>query len=100
MYITNEIRQMRRDSLSKEEKRRLIKEDDREEKELRGYVVSALATEIEKMIPISTISVPISGSEQKLPVRQSGAAEWRQARGENGSGPPGSDHPSREGEGH
>ena len=107
LYITNEIKQMRRETLSKEEKRRLIKEDEREDKELRSYVVQALAAEIEKMIPTSPTSgsshsVPSgSGDEQKLPARQSGAPVWRQARGENGSGQPGPNQPPpREGEGH
>lgn len=102
LYIMNELKQMRRDGLSKEEKRRLIKEDEREEKELRGYVVQALAAQIEEMIPISPTSTLSPGSEQKLPVRQSGSPAWNAARGENGttgSGPgePGSDQPPREG---
>ena len=108
LHITNEIRQKRREGLSKEQKRRLIKEDEREEKELRGYVVSALAAEIEKLIqsggasqssrrhgpgspgPQATSLSPSTTTdtkrpaEQDLPARQSGDAEWRRARGENG----------------
>ena len=96
LWITNEIRKMRRETLSKEEKRRLIIEDEREEKELRGYVVQALAAAIGKMIPTTPTS---AGDEQKLPARRSGAQAWRQARGEEGGrgGPPGGDGSPREG---
>ena len=103
LYITNEIKKLRRDGLSKDEKRRLIKEDDREDKELRGYVVQTLTTEIEKLIPALSVGTASSGSEVKHPARQSGAAAWRQARGENGNngepgpGEPGSDQPPPEG---
>ena len=82
MWITNEIRRMRREPLSKEERRRLIAEDEREEKELRGYVVQALAAEIGKMLPSRPA---VSGEEQKLPGRRSGALAWQQARGEDGA---------------
>ena len=98
LHITNEIRQKRREGLSKEQKRRLIKEDEREEKELRGYVVQALAAEIEKLIKSggaspspqamslspSTSTDSKRPAEQDLPARQSGDAQWRRARGENG----------------
>ena len=103
LYITNEIKKMRRETLSKDEKRRLIREDEREDKELRSYVVQALAAEIEKMIPTSQSSSHARSGEQKLPARQTGAAAWRQARGETGHtnrprpGEPGSDQPPREG---
>ena len=103
LYITNEIKKMRRETLSKDEKRRLIKEDEREDKELRGYVVQALTAEIERTIPTSQGSSTSRPSEQKLPARQTGATAWRQARGEAGNingprpGEPGSDQPPREG---
>ena len=102
LYITNEIKKMRRDNLTKDEKRRLIKEDDREERELRGYVVQALTAEIERLIPTATGAVTSGGSEPKLPVRQTGTASWTASRGENGvhtpgPGEPGSDQPPREG---
>ena len=102
LYIMNEIKHMRRSKLSKEEKHRLIKEDQREEKELRGYVVQALTSEIEKLCVSSGNRSTSPGSEQKLPGRQTGTAAWRAARGENGTngpapGEPGSDQPPREG---
>ena len=109
VWITNEIRKMRRESLSKEERRRLIKEDQREEKELRGYMAQALAVEVANMLPGSPTS-PISigvdttipttttttttatNDDQKHPAgRQSGSPEWVQARGEGGTGQPGPD---------
>ena len=103
LYITNEIKKMRRETLSKDERRRLIKEDEREDRELRGYVVQALTAEIERIIPTAHGTPPSRPGEQKLPARQTGAASWRQARGEAGNanrprpGEPGSDQPPREG---
>ncbi|KAI9782654.1 MAG: peptide-N4-(N-acetyl-beta- glucosaminyl)asparagine amidase [Candelina submexicana] len=93
LWITDEIRRMRRENLSKEERRRLIKEDEREEKELQAYAAHALAVEVTNMLPGSPASAT-TPDEQKLPAgRQSGAVDWIQARGEAG---PGHD-PSREG---
>ena len=109
MYIMNEIKQMRRENLSKDEKRRLIRDDQREERELRSYVVSALTTEIERLLP-SSAGRNLGGSgkpggsggsssEVKLPARQTGTETWRRARGENGtSGPRDPDQPHREGQ--
>lgn len=97
IWITNEIRRMRRESLSKEERRRLIKEDEREEKELRGYVAQAIAVEFANLLPGSPTSpintgVTVTTEDQKHPAgRQSGSAEWIQARGEGGRGQPGPD---------
>lgn len=96
LWIINEIRRLRREPLSKEDRHRLIREDQREERELRNYVVSALATEIERMIqPASPSTASTAGP--KLPARPTGTAQWMQARGENGVGEPGSDQPPREG---
>ena len=84
MYIINEIRRMRRETMLKDERKRLIIEDEREEKELRGYVVQALTASIGRLLPGSA-SGP-NGEEIKLPTRTTGAEAWRQARGENGGG--------------
>ncbi|KAI9834369.1 MAG: peptide-N4-(N-acetyl-beta- glucosaminyl)asparagine amidase [Sarea resinae] len=97
IYILNEIRRMRRENLSKEERARLIKEDEREEKELRGYVAKALAVEVTNMLPGSQNCSPTNSGgaggnggsastseDQKLPARQTGSSEWVQARGEGG----------------
>lgn len=99
MYIINEIRQMRREGLSKEEKRRLIREDQREERELRNYIVFALTAELEKILPKSLLSNGGSGSEIKVPTRATTATEaYRRARGENGQDRQ-DGQPPREGEG-
>ena len=81
MYIINEIRQMRRQNLPKEEKRRIIREDQREERELRNFVVSALTAGLEKLV----ISNASSAVDIKLPARTTGTEEWRRLRSENGA---------------
>ena len=78
--------------MSKEERRRLWIEDEREDRELRSYIVQALAASIGVDLPNQVLvnrrpAAAASGrvSEEKLPGRQSGNAEWREARGESGS---------------
>lgn len=97
MFITNEIKRMRRETMLKDERKRLLIEDEREERELRGLVVQALAAEIGKMLPTG----PNGGGEAiKVPeqaARRSGAQAWREARGENGGDDTGRDRPAREG---
>ncbi|KAL8916434.1 MAG: hypothetical protein Q9172_006303 [Xanthocarpia lactea] len=95
VWITDEIKKLRRENLSKEDRRRIIIEDHREEKELRGYVVRALAAEIGRINLSGQPSMP--GEEQKVPGRASGTQEWREARGEAGNGSPRNDQPPREG---
>jgi peptide-N4-(N-acetyl-beta-glucosaminyl)asparagine amidase len=90
---------MRRDNLSKEDRRRLVREDDREERELRGYYAATLAQEISGLIPGSTYGSPTSRQEDnKLPGRQSGQEEWVRNRGEGGTGRPGPDNNRRGGQ--
>ena len=84
IFITNEIKRMRRENMSKEERKRLIIEDEREEKELRGYVVQALAASIGRMFPANGNAS--ARGEIKLPASRSGAEAWREARGEAGEG--------------
>lgn len=82
MFIINEIRRMRRETMSKEERKNLIIQDEREEKELRGYVVQALAASIGKMFtPNGTRG---AGQEIKVPERRNGAQVWRDARDATG----------------
>ena len=103
LYILNEIRTLRRANLPKEERFRLEKEDSREDRELRGYVVSSIAQSVrvnipdmatEMMVPPNPPNPPsppsrTSSDDQKLPAeqpagRQSGNEEWTRARGEAG----------------
>ncbi|KZF24184.1 peptide-N4-(N-acetyl-beta-glucosaminyl)asparagine amidase [Xylona heveae TC161] len=83
IWITNEIRRMRRENLSKEECRRLFKEDEREERELRAYTAQALAMGITNMLPGAPVSRSNS-DDLKVPGRQTGSTEWIHARGEGG----------------
>ncbi|KAK2749885.1 peptide-N4-(N-acetyl-beta- glucosaminyl)asparagine amidase [Myotisia sp. PD_48] len=88
LWVIHEIRRMRRENLSKEEGRRLMKEDEREEKELRGYMAQALATEISNLLPnASQIS---TSDELKIPMAgQNGAIEWvTPTRGSTGQANP------------
>lgn len=51
LYILNEIRAMRRKDMVKQEKFKLEGEDMRESHEFQGYVASAIAAEVCKIIP-------------------------------------------------
>ncbi|KAJ5163074.1 uncharacterized protein N7500_004904 [Penicillium coprophilum] len=85
LWTIHEIRRKRRENMSKTEQRRLIKEDEREEKELRCYMASALAAEINNMLPQGLTGRP---EDQKHPgARQEASTEWLAARGHGNSGP-------------
>ena len=66
--------------LGKTDERRLIKEDEREERELRAYMASSLAAEINNLMPQSTGRL----DEQKVP---EAAADWVNARQSGYTGP-------------
>lgn len=98
LYILNEVRTLRRSNMPKEDKFRLEKEDSREDRELRGYVVTSLAQSVRVTVPdISSDPSPSAtnapshspSDDQKMPAeqsvgRQSGNEEWVRARGEGG----------------
>ena len=51
LWIMLEIRKIRRENLDKPARMRLVREDDREERELRGYVATALTSEMISTMP-------------------------------------------------
>jgi peptide-N4-(N-acetyl-beta-glucosaminyl)asparagine amidase len=100
LYILQEIKHLRRTDMPKEARFRLEKEDSREDRELRSYVVASITQAVTELVP-STEAGPSgsgggrragssSGDDTKVPVsadlpaRQSGNTEWVNARGENG----------------
>jgi peptide-N4-(N-acetyl-beta-glucosaminyl)asparagine amidase len=97
LYIQNEIRNLRRSNMAKDERFRLEKEDAREDKELRAYIVGTIAESVITHLHPESASSSNSnrprtpGDEQKVPAeqlgRQSGAQEWINARNENGRPP-------------
>jgi peptide-N4-(N-acetyl-beta-glucosaminyl)asparagine amidase len=98
LHVINEIRHLQRSNMSKSERFRLEKEDSREEKELRGYVVATIAQSVVSNPRLMDLSVNSTNhshaaGEQKLPAelpsqrlasRRSGAQELVVCRGENG----------------
>ena len=96
VWILQEIKRMRREYITlKEDRKKLLIEDEREDRELRTYVIRSLAASIGNMIPTSPAGQSgdggsggggsggmSQGEAAKLEERQSGAREWREARGE------------------
>ena len=66
LYIMHEIRKLRRENMDKPQRARLMKEDEREEKELRRYVAQSLTAEMLSSVPGAPAA---SGVEVKTPAQ-------------------------------
>ena len=87
LWVIHEIRRIRREKLSKEERRRIMKEDEREEREMRAYMAQSITAEINNLLPNATSNA--RPDEVKVPVtREDGAVEWVNAA-PNATGRPG-----------
>lgn len=100
LYILQEIKLLRRANMDKAKRFQLEKEDSKEDRELRTYVVSSITRAITELVPGSSDAGPSGSGARRgpssstddtkvpvsadLPTRQSGNAEWVAARGENG----------------
>ncbi|KAF1841732.1 uncharacterized protein K460DRAFT_293498 [Cucurbitaria berberidis CBS 394.84] len=99
LHIMHEIRALRRNNLSKQDKFRLQGEDLREAKELRGYVISSIAHEVSKLSAEDIISGQVTprrqdpDAQKALEGRTSGNSQWIRARNEGGRGQPNQQDP-------
>ncbi|KAL5113899.1 Protein png1 [Pleosporales sp. CAS-2024a] len=94
LHIMDEIRYIRRQNMSKQDKFRLQGEDLRESKELRGYVIASIANDISKLRAEDIINGHVAprrqdpDADKALEGRLSGNSQWIQARGEGGRSQP------------
>lgn len=75
LYVMHEIRKLRRENTEKEDRRKLMKEDEREERELRGYVAHALTSEM-----IHSLPGAVQSEEAKLAAERQRDAAAEQAQ--------------------
>ncbi|KAF1963721.1 protein png1 [Byssothecium circinans] len=90
LHIMDEIKLLRREKVSRKDQFGLQGEDMREQKELRGYIIAAIARGLSKLSPQDIREGRTRAArvdEDKLGEgRLSGTAEWIRARGESGQG--------------
>jgi peptide-N4-(N-acetyl-beta-glucosaminyl)asparagine amidase len=99
LHIMDEIRALRRNNMSKQEKFVLQGEDLREGKELRSNVIISIAHEVSKLRAEDIINGQPSvrrqdsDADKALEGRLSGNTQWVRARGEGGRGSPNQQDP-------
>lgn len=102
LYIMQEIKDLRRANMSKDEKFKLEKEDTREDRELRNYVLMPITQAVTELIPSPVEGSSVRGANgpgvgngggrhnedtkvpAEQPARQSGSTGWVASRGEDG----------------
>lgn len=87
LWIVLEIRKIRRENLDKETRRRLMHEDEREERELRRFVADSITSEMIHSFPGATTVAP-RGTDVKTPADRQREAEWARLQSQNQSSDP------------
>lgn len=89
LWIILEIRKIRRENFDKETRRRLMHEDEREERELRRFVADAVTNEMIQSFPGARPGIQQQRSDDvKTPAeRQQEAMQWQMQHSNNPSAP-------------